>query len=110
MSKGQLHADMCEMNVLNEPEVLYNLVERYKKDQIFTYIGPTLIVVNPYRIIERFFNKKIINEMRESILNGNLKDQIPHVYMVAGRAYHAMIYNDPKQAIVISGESGAGKT
>ena len=32
MSKGQLYADMCEMNVLNEPEVLRNIIERYQKD------------------------------------------------------------------------------
>lgn len=48
--------------------------------------------------------------MRDNIINGNVKDQMPHVYMIAGKAYNAMIYGDPKQAIVISGESGAGKT
>jgi myosin heavy subunit len=56
MSKGELFEDMCEMNILNEPEVLRNLVERYRKDDIFTYIGPTLVVVNPYKRVERLFN------------------------------------------------------
>jgi myosin heavy subunit len=45
------YSDMCKMNVLNEPEVLSNIIRRYKKDEIFTSIGPTLIVVNPYRKI-----------------------------------------------------------
>ena len=42
---------MCEMNILNEPEVLRNIIERYRKDEIFTYIGSTLVVINPYRVI-----------------------------------------------------------
>jgi myosin heavy subunit len=40
---------MCEMNVLNEPEVLANLIRRYRNENIFTSIGPTLIALNPYR-------------------------------------------------------------
>jgi len=46
---------MCEMNVLNEPEVLNNLVQRYKHDYIFTYIGPTLIIINPYKVVKKNF-------------------------------------------------------
>ncbi len=56
MSNGQIFDDMCDMDVLNEPEILNNLVERYKKDKIFTFIGPTLIVVNPYRVIPEYFS------------------------------------------------------
>jgi myosin heavy subunit len=56
------------------------------------------------------FSEKLVNELRENILNGNIKQQLPHVYMIAGKAYHSMLYNETKQAIVISGESGAGKT
>lgn len=100
---------MCEMNVLNEPEILRNLIERYRKDDIFTYIGPTLIVVNPYKLIDRHFNAKALAEVREAVLAGNLKGQ-PHIFLVAGRAYQGLRVGDGKQAIVISGESGAGKT
>lgn len=110
MSKGDLHADMCEMNILNEPEVLQNLMKRYLQDDIFTYIGPTLIAVNPYRPIEKLFNEKTLANARKSILEGNLRDQAPHVYMVAGKAFNALSLTNTKQAIVISGESGAGKT
>ncbi len=102
MSKGELHADMCEMNVLNEPEILRNLIERYRKDDIFTYIGPTLIVVNPYKLIERHFNNKALAEVREAVLGGNLKGQ-PHIFLLAGRAYQGLRCGDGKQAIVISG-------
>lgn len=51
MSDGKLFDDMCDMDILNEPQVLNNLVQRYKNDKIFTFIGPTLVVVNPYRFI-----------------------------------------------------------
>jgi myosin-7 len=97
------------MNVLNEPEILRNLIERYKLDEIFTYIGPTLIVVNPYKPIERHFDKQMIDKVRARILNGDMKGD-PHVYMIAGKAYQGLKYEQRKQAIVISGESGAGKT
>lgn len=90
MSKGELHADMCEMNILNEPEILRNLTERYKKDDIFTYIGPTLIVVNPYKIIERHFNDRVLKEIKDAVLAGNLKGA-PHIYLVAGRAYQGLV-------------------
>ena len=43
---------MVQMDVLNEPEILHNLDTRYRQDQIFTYIGPTLIVVNPYKYLD----------------------------------------------------------
>ena len=49
--------DMCQMDTLNEPEVLANLTKRYLKDQIFTSIGPTLISINPYRHIDLLFGK-----------------------------------------------------
>ena len=51
VSNGEIYDDMCNMDILNEPEILNNLVQRYKADKIFTFIGPTLIVVNPYRVI-----------------------------------------------------------
>lgn len=60
------------MNVLNEPEVLNNLVERYKKDMIFTYIGPTLIVVNPYKYLPKYFDSTPMIKVREKIINANL--------------------------------------
>lgn len=56
MSKGSTYEDMCNMDILNEPEVLNNLVRRYKDDEIFTFIGPTLVVVNPYRVLPQFFS------------------------------------------------------
>ena len=47
---------MVSMNVLNEAEIMSNIKLRYSKDLIFTYIGPTLIVINPYKTLENEFN------------------------------------------------------
>jgi myosin heavy subunit len=44
--------DMVEMECLSEAELLYNLRLRYIKEMIFTYVGPTLIVLNPYKVIK----------------------------------------------------------
>jgi myosin heavy subunit len=56
---------MVNMQILNESEILYNIRIRYEMDNIFTYIGPTLIVINPYKKIEENFN----NEKISKILN-----------------------------------------
>ena len=57
MSAGESYDDMCDMDILNEPEILNNLVQRYKFDQIFTLIGPTLIIVNPYQVLPQYFSQ-----------------------------------------------------
>lgn len=90
--------------------MLSNILRRYKKDDIFTSIGPTLIVVNPYRTIDRLFRKEVLESIQEKIMTSRLGKDEPHVYLIAGRAYLALKETGVKQAIVISGESGAGKT
>lgn len=52
--------DMVSMNVLNDAEILNNVQSRFKKDNIFSYIGPTLIVMNPYKLITHSFNKDVL--------------------------------------------------
>lgn len=71
MSNGQLFDDMCDMDILNEPEVLNNLCQRYKNDKICTFIGPTLVVVNPFRVISEYFSNETMLAMRNKIIEGN---------------------------------------
>ena len=59
------------MDILNEPEVLNNLVQRYKNDKIFTFIGPTLVVVNPYRVLQEYFSNEEMTRIRNKIMNGD---------------------------------------
>lgn len=49
------YEDMCNMNILNEPEILENLRQRYVINKIYTKIGPTLIALNPYKSIDSLY-------------------------------------------------------
>lgn len=105
---------MVKMNCLNEAEILDNIKRRYEKDTIFTYIGPTLIVVNPYKNLAATFGEERIAQIEKTAKHNSalfrLSDVEPHIYSVAAVAHHSVFKNQKKQAIVISGESGAGKT
>jgi len=48
---------MCDMECLNEAELLENLRKRYEAQDFFTYIGPTLLVINPYCLVKRLYTK-----------------------------------------------------
>lgn len=104
--------DMVNMDVLNEAEVLNNLKTRYKKDLIFTYIGPTLLVINPYKPITSDFSPQNFAIYSKQALSPlfSLRDNPPHVFAIGAKAFHQLIIASKSQAIVISGESGAGKT
>lgn len=95
--------DLVQMSVLNEAEILNNLSQKFAKDQIFTNIGPTLLIMNPYKEIPELFNEKTTAKFRE-------KREEPHIFSIASQAFTQLLENSRNQAIVISGESGAGKT
>lgn len=104
--------DMVNMENLNEAELLYNVRLRYEKNKIFTYVGPTLLAINPYMQIKELFTDDILNYYQEQANQPHfvVKDHTPHIYAVAGSVFNALNENKKNQAIVISGESGAGKT
>lgn len=97
--------DCAELGYLNEACVLHNLRIRYDSDVIHTYSGLFLVVLNPYK---RFpiYNKFTIDHYRGRRRN----EEPPHVYAVADEAYRAMLNEHQNQSILITGESGAGKT
>ena len=97
------------MEILSESSILANLVNRYQKDKIYTSIGPTLISLNPYKEISKLYNQEMIEKIKESVIIG-LAVKEPHIFSIAGRAFQGMINQIEKQAVIISGESGAGKT
>ncbi|XP_061671283.1 unconventional myosin-IXAa isoform X3 [Syngnathoides biaculeatus] len=99
------HADLCRLLELNERSLLDNLRSRFRQEKIYTYVGSILIVINPFKFLP-IYNPKYV-KMYD---NHSLGDLEPHIYAVADVAYHAMLQRQRNQCIVISGESGSGKT
>ncbi|KAL4510085.1 hypothetical protein ABPG72_010278 [Tetrahymena utriculariae] len=101
------------MDHLNQAEILINLQRRYDQDLIFTFIGPTLVVMNPYKLIPKIFSdetRKIFSSQAKHQGYIDYKKNDPHTYAVAAQSYCKLFEQNKNQAIVISGESGAGKT
>ncbi|KAH0926279.1 hypothetical protein HID58_018535, partial [Brassica napus] len=95
--------DLMQLSYLNEPSVLYNLEYRYNQDMIYTKAGPVLVAVNPFKEVPLYGDRNIEAYRKRS-------NQSPHVYAIADTAIREMIRDEVNQSIIISGESGAGKT
>ncbi|CAG7892572.1 unnamed protein product, partial [Brassica rapa] len=95
--------DLIQLSYLNEPSVLYNLRVRYSQDVIYSKAGPVLIAVNPFKSVQIYGNDIISAYQKKAV-------DAPHVYAVADAAYDEMMREEKNQSIIISGESGAGKT
>ncbi|XP_032094447.1 unconventional myosin-IXb isoform X7 [Thamnophis elegans] len=97
--------DMCNLPNLTETTLLENLKRRFLKQKIYTYVGSILIAINPFKFLP-IYNPKYV-QMYENHQLGKLE---PHIFAIADVAYHAMLKKHMNQCIVISGESGSGKT
>ncbi|XP_038640104.1 unconventional myosin-IXAa isoform X2 [Scyliorhinus canicula] len=97
--------DLCNLPDLNEKALLDNLRNRFKQEKIYTYVGTILIAINPFKFLP-IYNPKYV-KMYDNHPLGKLE---PHIYAIADVAYHAMLQRKKNQCIVISGESGSGKT
>ncbi|KAI0226608.1 class II myosin [Massospora cicadina] len=104
-SKFERVQDMAELSYLNEASVAHNLKMRYLSNLIYTYSGLFLVVVNPYRKLPIYTEKMV-----RSYKNKRRSEMPPHIYSVADGAFHFMLQNRENQSILITGESGAGKT
>ena len=98
--------DMTRLAYLHEPGVLQNLQIRYSINEIYTYTGNILIAVNPFQRLPHLN----ANETMEKYKGAAFGEQSPHPFAIAGYAYRKMINEEKSQAILVSGESGAGKT
>lgn len=95
--------DLMQLSYLSEPSVLYNLQYRYSQDLIYTKAGPVLVAVNPFKKVSLYGNE-YIDAYRNKTMDS------PHVYAIADAALREMKRDEVNQSIIISGESGAGKT
>ncbi|KAK4296506.1 hypothetical protein Pmani_030996 [Petrolisthes manimaculis] len=97
--------DLACLEKLTEEVIVDHLDRRYKSDQIYTYMGDILIAVNPFKYLGVYGD-------RESHLHRGMvkSENPPHIFAMADNAYHNMLHQKQQQCVVISGESGAGKT
>ncbi|XP_057977579.1 myosin-17-like [Malania oleifera] len=98
--------DMTKLSYLHEPGVLQNLATRYELNEIYTYTGNILIAVNPFQRLPHLYDTHMMEQYKGAAF-GELS---PHVFAVADVAYRAMINEGKSNSILVSGESGAGKT
>ncbi|KAI4949284.1 hypothetical protein J4E91_005022 [Alternaria rosae] len=97
--------DMAELTHLNEPSVIHNLHMRYQADLIYTYSGLFLVTVNPYCPLP-IYSREYINMYR-----GRSREETkPHIFAMADHAFRNLIEEGTNQSILVTGESGAGKT
>uniref|UniRef100_A0A667WK84 Myosin-4-like n=1 Tax=Myripristis murdjan TaxID=586833 RepID=A0A667WK84_9TELE len=97
--------DMVMMTHLHEPAVLFNLKERYAAWMIYTYSGLFCVTVNPYKWLP-VYNPEVVQAYR-----GKKRMEVPpHIFALSDNAYQFMLTDRENQSILITGESGAGKT
>ncbi|KAH1216511.1 Myosin-11 [Glycine max] len=98
--------DMTKLAYLHEPGVLHNLETRYMMNEIYTYTGNILIAINPFQSLSHLYDTNVMQRYKGATIG----DLDPHVFAIAESAYRAMINEEKSNSILVSGESGAGKT
>ena len=107
--------DLLLLGDFNQPTLLHNTRERFSQDKIYSFIGmPILIAVNPYKKLNIYSDKTIkfykdyFNQLKKDPTKVGLP--VPHLYHLAEAAYRDMLNDKKNQSLIISGESGSGKT
>ena len=107
--------DLVTLSYLHEPAILWLLMNRFNNNLVYTNTGPILIAINPFKSLN-LYSDESVEEYRRHGEDGILHELKPHVFRVADQAYRSMIKSinvkegQSKQSILVSGESGAGKT
>uniref|UniRef100_A0A670YIN4 Myosin IB n=1 Tax=Pseudonaja textilis TaxID=8673 RepID=A0A670YIN4_PSETE len=97
--------DMVLLEPLTEETFISNLKQRFDHSEIYTYIGSVVISINPYRSLPIYSADKV-----EEYRNRNFYELRPHIFALSDEAYRSLRDQDKDQCILITGESGAGKT
>jgi len=97
--------DVSNMTYLNEASVLWNLKSRYVAKLIYTYSGLFCVVINPYKRYPIYTNRVV------QMYIGKRRNEVPpHLFAISEGAYQGMMHQSKDQSMLITGESGAGKT
>ena len=97
--------DHCQLMFLSQPTMLENTKKRFATDKIYTLVGDILIAVNPFEALTIYGHDKM-----QPYVNKPLGIVEPHTYAMAEEAYKTLLKSGGSQSLVVSGESGAGKT
>eukprot|EP00439_Symbiodinium_sp_Y106_P085130 s629_g27.t1 len=95
--------DLTNVPELHEAALLQAIADRFQRGRIYTLTGPVLLAVNPFRHMPGLYSP----EMLRSFVAEKLQ---PHIFSIANRAYQGILDHDESQTVLVSGESGAGKT
>lgn len=98
--------DLAALSHLDEPNVLHNLELRFSATQIYTWTGSILMALNPWRHIDGLYSSE---RLEEYCFFEDVRPA-PHVFAVANKAYRSMLADGRRQCILVSGDSGSGKT
>uniref|UniRef100_A0A8D0AKX1 Myosin IXb n=1 Tax=Sander lucioperca TaxID=283035 RepID=A0A8D0AKX1_SANLU len=98
--------DLCNLQTVTEKSILEALRQRFYKLKIYTYVSNILIAINPNKFLPLYYNPKYV-KLYENQPLGKLS---PHIFAIADVAFRAMLNRQVNQCIVLSGESGSGKT
>ena len=103
--KGYAYGDMCELPKLSEDAILDNLNLRFQGELVYTYVGDIVCSVNPFK------NVGCVGKAIRQRYRGTQRHLLPpHIYSLVDRCFTKMMAEQHSQSILISGESGAGKT
>lgn len=97
--------DLTQLTHLHEPAVLSSLQNRFDIDKIYTFTGPILIAVNPFKAIPGIYDEEVL----KSFISTKPSTK-PHVFNTSNASYRGICDRHKSQTVLISGESGAGKT
>ncbi|WKY09050.1 hypothetical protein Q1695_001862 [Nippostrongylus brasiliensis] len=101
--------DLTSLSYLHEPAVLHNLQVRFiEREAIYTYCGIVLVAINPYAECPHLYGEEVIQVYRG--VGKQVRELDPHIYAVAEEAFYDLVEFKKCQSIIVSGESGAGKT
>lgn len=99
--------DLATLPDLDDTILLEELHHRYRRDLIYTYIGDILVSINPYKSLPGLYGEELGHRYGKAKTLGEL---LPHIYALGSKAYHSVQRHEGNQCLLVSGESGAGKT
>lgn len=102
--------NMASLTYLNEPSVLHNLKLRYQDDSIYTYSGLFLVAINPYKELPIYSTEYVEAHHKATSSEDGDDTRQPHIFGITEDAFQNLISDRQNQSILVTGESGAGKT